>query len=221
VTDPLVTGTVSGTPGADVLLFGPGDRPVLLAAGLTDAAGAFALEPSANDLPDTATLLVKLKGDPVGVLARAVKLPRPVHVELVPSVAFALRIGIESDSGSPDELVLALEPIRPEGVPERLWPFINQRGPGVFDGRFLTRTISEPESSVRLLPGIWTVGAEFLDHNRPNMTEPDFHNYVTTSARSEPDGAPLAGSEHGGYEIEVGDDRRVTLTLREVDDEEL
>ena len=212
----IVTGNVPGFAGAEVLLFGPGERPPLLATGVTDGAGAFALE--VDDAADSATVLVKLKGDLVGVLARKVSLPAAAPVELRPGVSFTLSGSIENGDG---ELILALEPARPEGVPERLWPFINQRAEGVFDGRFETRRLEGRTFAVRLLPGVWRVGAEFLDHNRPNIIEPDFHNYLTAAARSEPDGAELVGTEYTGYEVDVQEDRRVTLTLREVDDAEL
>jgi hypothetical protein len=212
----IVTGHVPGFAGAEVVLFGPGERPALLATGITDGAGAFALE--ADEAAGSATVLVKLKDDVVGVLARELPLPTPAPVELRPGPSFALSGAIENGDG---ELVLALEPARPEGVPERLWPFINQRAEGVFAGRYLTRPLAGPAFSVRVLAGTWRVGAEFIDHDRPNMPTPDFHNYVTAAARSEPDGMELAGTEYGGYEIDVHGDRQVTLTLREVDDAEL
>ena len=202
----IVTGNVPGFAGADVLLFGPGERPPLLATGVTDGAGAFALE--ADDAAGAATVLVKLTGDVVGVLARKVALPAAAPVELRPGASFTLSGTIENGDG---ELILALDPARPEGVPERLWPFINQRAEGVFASRFLTLPLSGPAFSVRLLPGVWRVGAEFIDYERAN--------YVTASARS--DGAELPGTEHGGYELDVHDDRQVTLTLREVGDAEL
>jgi hypothetical protein len=210
----ILTGNVLGFPGAEVLLFGPGERPPLLATGVTDGAGAFALE--VGDGTDSATVLVKLKDDLVGVLARKVSLPAAAPVELRPGASFTLSGTIENGEG---RLTLALDPARPEGVPERLWPFINQRGEGVFSSRFLTRPLAGPSFEVQLLPGVWRIGAEFIDYERPNIVEPEFHNYVTAAARS--DGTELVGTEHGGYELEVDDDRRVTLTLREVGDDEL
>jgi hypothetical protein len=65
------------------------------------------------------------------------------------------------------------------------------------------------------------IGGEFLDHDRPNVVAPDFRNYVVGAARSGPDGAPLPGTTHGGFELDVDVDRAVTLVLREASDEEL
>lgn len=75
--------------------------------------------------------------------------------------------------------------------------------------------------TVRVLPGTWRIAGEFLDHDRPNIPEPDFRNYVVTAARSEPDGAPLPGTETAGFAVDVDRDRRVSVVLREVPDAEL
>jgi hypothetical protein len=74
---------------------------------------------------------------------------------------------------------------------------------------------------VRVLPGTWRVAGESIDHDRPNVPEPDFRNYVAAAARGEPDGAPLPGDEIAGFAVEVDRDRRITLVLREVPDAEL
>jgi hypothetical protein len=86
VTATAVTGSVrvdgEAVPGSDVLLFGPGERPRLLATAVTDAAGAFTLE-SDDDLPRAPTILAKLKGDPIGVLTHDVEpSSTPARVEL-------------------------------------------------------------------------------------------------------------------------------------------
>ena len=217
-----VTGTVRGAAGAEVLLFGPGEPPPLLAAGLTDAGGAFALEPAADAPAGPATVLVKLKGDPVGVLARDVELPDPAPVELeLPARVSSLTARIESDAGYPQRLTLSLDPVRPEAVPERLWPFVHMCANGAFESSYDTRSFTGTAVTARVLPGAWRVSARFIDLNRPNILEPDFRNYETAGARSEPDGAALEGTSYRGFGVDVDSDREVRLILREVPDEEL
>jgi hypothetical protein len=218
-----VTGTVraegDAVAGAEVLLFGPGERPELLATGTTDAGGSFALAPAGGAAGPLA-VLARLKGDVIGVAAREVAAAGEVELDL-PGPARTLTIAVASDVGRPEALTVALEPAEPAGVPERLRPFINQRAPGVFDGRFLTRELTGDALTVRVLPGTWRVAGEFLDHDRPNIPEPDFRNYVVAAVRSEPDGAPLPGTESAGFALEVDRDRRISVVLREVPDAEL
>lgn len=218
----IVTGTVraegNAVAGAEVLLFGPGERPTLLVSGTTDAGGSFALAPGGGEGP--LTVLARLTGEVIGVAAREVPTDGPADLDL-PGPARTLTIAVAGDVGTPAALTLALEPAAPAGVPARLRPFINQRAPGVFHGRFLTRELTGETLILRVLPGTWRIAGEFLDHDRPNIPEPDFRNYIVTAARSEPDGTPLPGTETAGYALDVDRDRRVTVVLREVPDAEL
>jgi hypothetical protein len=218
-----VTGTVraegDAVAGAEVLLFGPGERAAQLASGTTAADGSFALTPSA-DTEGPLAVLVRLKGDPIGVAARELPTAGPVELDLA-GPARTLTIAVASDVGRPDTLIVALEPEAPAEVSERLRPFINQRTPDVFDYRFLTRELTDDTLTLRVLPGRWRIAGEFIDYDRMNMPAPDFRNFVATAARSEPDGAPLPGDETAGFALDVDRDRRVTVMLREVADEEL
>jgi hypothetical protein len=224
---PVPTETVTGTvraegdavAGAEVLLFGPGERPTLLATGTTGADGSFALAPGGGAKGPLA-VLARLKGEVVGVAAREVEAARPVELDLA-GPARTLTIAVAGDAGRPDALVLALEPDAPADVPERLRPFVDQTAPGVFAGRFLTRELTGETLTVRVLPGRWRIAGESLNHDRPNIPAPDFRNYVVAAARSEPDGAPLPGGESAGFALDVDRDRRVTVVLREVPDAEL
>jgi hypothetical protein len=218
-----VTGTVrldgKAVGGAEVLLFGAGERPPLLATGLTDAGGAFALT-TAGPAEGPLAVLARLKDDVIGVAAREVVTAGPVTIDLS-GPPRTLTIAVISDVGRPDGLTIGLAPSAPTDVPERLWSFINQRAPGVFDGRFATRELTGDRITVRVLPGTWKLAGEFLGHDRPNIPEPDFRNYIVASARSEPDGAPLPGTETAGFGLDVAQDCSVSVSLREVLDAEL
>lgn len=221
-----LTGTVradgDAVAGAEVVLFGlAGERPEILAAGATDADGAFAL-PAGEDLSGPLAVLARLTGEVVGVAAVEIAAPPdgPVAIDLA-GPARTVTIGVEREAGDPETLTIALEPDAPPTVSARLRPFVNQLAPGVFAGRFVTRELTGDELVLRVLPGQWRITGEFLDPNRPNMPDPGFRNVIVTGVRSDPDGAPLPGSETGGFVLEVDRDRRVSLALREVPDAEL
>jgi hypothetical protein len=219
---PLVTGAVTAdgvaVSGAEIVLFGPGEPPRFLTAGTTDAGGAFALEPESNG--GSATVLARLGTDPVAVLAREVDMPRPRPLALDVGPLATVAVTVESDVGHPDELIVSLDPVEPAGVPDPLRPFVNQRAPDVFAGRFAARTVHGPRFDVRLQRGRWRVTAQFIDHDRPNMVAPKFRNYIAAAARGG-DGAALPGDESRGFELAVDGDTELTLVLREVADEEL
>lgn len=214
-----VTGTVrvagDAVAGADVLLFGPGEPPALVATATTDAEGAFALDPGGAAGPFT--VLTRLTGEVLGVAAREVEGTGPVDLEPA-GPARTLTVASQPPHGS---LTVALEPEAPAAVPERLRPFVNQRAPGVFAGRFATRALTGEALAVRVLPGTWRIAGESIDPNRPNMPDPGFANVIATAARAEPGGDPLPGDEVAGFALTVDRDRRVTLHLREVGDAEL
>jgi hypothetical protein len=223
-----VTGTVlvdgAGAPATDILLFArePGARPRLLATGVTDGRGSFALEPDPADLPQRATVVAKLTDEIVGVLTCDVELPRPAPVRLEAHGPFySVDVTIESDAGFPDELRLGLDPVRPEGVPEDLLPFLNQRAPGVFDNRYARRAVRGRSFGARVQRGVWRLGGEAINYDRPNIPAPDFKNYAVAAVRPDPEGAELPATPGGSVELAVDGDRRIALILREVPDDEL
>jgi hypothetical protein len=208
-------------PGAEVVLFGPGERPELLASGVTDGGGGFALEPAAQPAPVTATVVLRLKGEPLAVMSRDVTLPRPAPVELdADGPFFTVSATIASETGFPRELLVAFDPDAPDGLDARLRPFLTQQAPGVFAGHYATRDVTGREFTARVQRGVWRLGGQFIDHNRPMITAPDFRNYIVTAART-PDGRALPGNESRGFELAVDGDTELTLVLREVADEEL
>ena len=223
-----MTGTVlvdgTGAPATDILLFArePGERPRLIATGVTDAGGAFALEPDAQGLPRQATVVAKLTDEIVGVLTSDVELPRPAPVRLeTDSQVFGVAGRIESDAGFPQELRLGLDPVQPEGVPADLVPFLNQRAPGVFDNRFARLTVTGRSFGARVQRGVWRLGGEAINYDRPNIPAPDFKNYTVAAVRAEPEGTELPATGGGGFELAVDGDRQLALILREVADDEL
>jgi hypothetical protein len=219
---PLVTGAVTADgvalSGAEVVLFAPGEDPRFLTSGTTDAAGAFALEPEADG--GSALVLARLGTDPVAVLAQEVEMPRPRPVTLDVGPLATVAVTVESDVGHPDELMVSLDPVQPAGVPDPLQPLVTQRGPGVFAGRFATRTVDGRRFDIHVQRGRWRVTAQFIDHDRPNIVAPKFRNYIAAAARAG-DGAELPGDESRGFELAVDGDTELTLVLREVADEEL
>ncbi len=203
--------TLQGTavPAAEVLLFGPGERPApLLGTAVTDAAGAFVLDGGA-DVAVPGTVLAKLQGSVVGVAAREASAGAPLMLD-VEGPAWTVTVTLEPGVDVPEGLTLALEPDAPARVPERLWPFVAQRAPGVFDAHFTTLPMTSPSLSVSVLSGAWRVaGSRILDGPLAVDAPP---NLIVAAARDEA-GAPLPGSASHGFAFELGRDRHLTLVL--------
>ena len=211
---------VDGRPCADErVLVVSGDMARLLAVTSTGAGGEFELELAEDG---AAVLLLKVTEDVVTVVHERIDLAAADALEVAvdTSAGFVTLAGaVESDSGRPERLDVYLDPVRIEGVPDELEPFFKQHDHGVFDGRFVKRTIASREFAFRVRPGSYRIGAEYLNYDRPMMSAPSFENYL--AARATSDGADLAGNEYVGFLVDVDRDRRVVLSLRVVQDEEL
>lgn len=204
--------------GQDVLAFETdGERPALLAAGVSDDAGRFSLE-----LPGAISrlaLLGKVRGDVLAAVARPVE-DAGADADLEASGPFArVTVALESDAGYPERLNVFFDPVSLEALPDRLAPFATQKAQGVFEGHFAQRGVTGRELTIGLARGTWRLGGEYIVHERPMMPDPGFSNYVVDRAVGD-DGAELP-RERGGFRLEADGDVRVTLVLRELDDSEL
>ena len=205
---------VEGRPvgGQDVLAMPPGGGPALAVA-RTDDTGAFAL-----DVDGDVALLAKVRTDALGVAAGSAGAGDDAALVVEGPLA-SVSVRVESDVGFPDELDVFFTPEALAGVPAELMTFVTQREPGVYETRFVKRSVTEREWTVRLQAGVWRLGAEYVNLDRAHLARPDFLNYVTASASA--DGEALPGDRVEGFRLEVGGDRVVTLRLRELADSEL
>ena len=141
------------------------------------------------------------------------------HVALdAPGPLHRLTVEVHSDEGYPDRLDVFLDPVEIDGVPTELLPFANGVEPGVFSARFWEHGVTGRRLDVRVQPGTWRIGAAYIVGDRPNLTEPDFKNYVAHHAVAEGQELPRSGS---GFAVDMHGDRELRLTLRELPDEEL
>ena len=194
-----------------------GERPALLAAGITDDEGRFALQ-----LPpgtERAALLGKLRGETLAPVALDVELPAEFFDLDARGPFSRLTATIESDVGFPDRLDVTFDPVAIAGLPERLTPFATQKAVGAFEGHYVHRTVTGRQLTVALAAGTWRLGAVFIVQERPMIVEPDFSNYVVDRVLTE-DGSELP-RERGGFVVQADSDVRLTLVLREVADSEL
>ena len=215
-----ISGTlrVEGRPlgGQDVLALDPAG-PSLLADGVTDDRGEFRL---VVDGAPEAAVIAKVRADVTTVVAAtvAVSSERPIELDAA-GPFFEITGRLESDVGYPDRLDVFLDPARLDGVPEALLPFAKMKSEGVFEARYLKRTVEGPDFTFRVAAGRWKIGGGLIDLERGSWVSPQHRNYVVDHVRAE-DGE-LAGSWTSGFELDVTGDRRITLVLRELADHEL
>jgi hypothetical protein len=197
-----------GLAGCDVLLFS--ERPPLLqAVTRTGPDGGFSIG-------GQGILLARSEADPVA-LASA---PAGAGVQLEPQGEIvSLEVTIEGADVHPERLRLFVDPVSVAGVPSALKPFLTQREPGVFTTHMATIEAPTASLTVPVQAGTWRIGGDFIVHERPNIVEPSFKNWVVTAATA--GGEELQGTETQGFQLAVGRHRAVTLRLREVADAEL
>ncbi len=129
-----------------------------------------------------------------------------------------LTVTVHSAEGYPEGVDVFLDPVELDDVPKELLPFASGVEPGVFSARFWEQRVSGRRLEVRLQSGIWRIGAAYIVGDRPNITRPDFKNYVAYEAIIDGEQLPRSGS---GFAVDMHADRNARLELRELRDEEL
>lgn len=202
----------------EVLAF-TSDPPRFIARANTDRGGNFVLllEPGLSASVD---LLGRAVDGMLTVTGQSIQLPPRGPVELTAPAPVTLEVEIESAAGFPAELSVFMDPVAVDELPERLAPFVTQRAEGVFGAHFAELSVGQRAFSVRVQPGTWTIGGSHIVYERPNSSAPTFKNFIVASARA-PEGEPFAGTESSGFAVEVTEDQRIVLRLREMADEEL
>jgi hypothetical protein len=203
-------------PGGEVALFSTVTNE-LLAIAPTDDAGTFTLSATDDNALGSAILVARTFRDPIGVATLPLD-PAAVEVELVaagPWYTLVLELAAPDGGDPPAGVEAFLDPVRPE-EPRAL---TLASGPGAERAHFATIELTQRQTAVRVQAGRWRLGASRVIYERPQMIEPDFDNYVASSATVGAD--ELAGDAWSGFELTADADKTVVLHLRELADDEL
>lgn len=210
-------------PNQDVLLISE-KMEKLLGVCMTAPDGQFGITLPAGNSPSKAILLAKVKGEFVTVIHKVIELVQANPVEIKVDTGkdfFTIEGRINSSVGWPKYSNIFLDPLKVDGVPEQLERFFKQKSQGVFDSHFLEIPVQEGSFSFRVKRGIYRIGGEYINYDRPNIVNPDFNNYVVNKVTFVTGNGPLSGDPYSGFILEVKGDSRVTLSLRIVKDEEI
>jgi hypothetical protein len=191
--------------GQDVLVLSPaGD---VLDGATSDDRGRFSVSATSAD-----TVLGKVRTDAFGIaLATGGAGDLDLHGPLA-----TVDVTIESERGHPERLDLTLDPVGLDGVPGELMPFVRMKAPGVGEGHFGRRRLTEPHAVLRLQPGTWRINASAIDLDRADRPG---GNAIAGAATA--GDIPLAGGGPSGFLVDIGGDVRLTLVLREATSREL
>lgn len=205
--------SVAGSPadGEDVLVLGGAPRR-LRAVVTTGPDGAFEAERPARG---PAAVLGRARR--AGLALAAADAADGVALD-APGPLRRLTVEVHSDEGYPDRLDVFLDPVEIDGVPSELLPFASGVEPGVFSSRFWEHGATDRHVEVLVQPGVWRLGGAYIVGDRPNLSAPDFKNYVARRATVGGEELPASGS---GWAVDTREDRAVRLELRELPDEEL
>jgi hypothetical protein len=213
-------------PSLRVLLIS-GDMSALLGSTTTadDGTFAFAVPEAANRAP--VVLLVKVQGPLLAIVPHTIDLakdgegPHEVAIDTADGRFHRVEATVTTTSGWPPSLSFFVNPVHLDGVPAALEKFFNRRDERIVEGSFFK--VSPPGKSFDLTVqvGSYRIGGGFIDYRRPNLAHPTFENYAVARVDADGETMPLQGDRSSGYLLEVPRDRRITLTLAVVPDEEL
>ena len=210
--------------GSRVLLIS-GDMTTFLSSTTTSEDGAFEIAvPDEHELTQV-VLLLKIQGPVVGLLSRVVDLQNDASAQqefqLRSQFFYNVNGKVVSTSGWPPYLNVSIDPVHVEGVPEPLEKFFRWQNERVVESTFFKQRVDGETFNLRVMPGTYKIAASHLNYFRPQLTNPDFENYIASKAEADGENQSLPGDRHSGYVLEVKRDRQVVFTIEVVPDEEL
>jgi hypothetical protein len=214
-------------PAQRVLLIS-GEMTALLASATTNEDGDFELDVPKDARQGSVHLLVKIQGPVVGLVHRTVDLADDgddleIRIDTNRGAFHTVSGTVATTKGWPPSLDIFVNPVQVEGVPAELARFFFRRDERVVESTFFkTRLAGQTrEFALTLAAGTYRIGGGHLNYNRPNLADPDFENYTVARVEADGDPDPLPGNPSSGYELDVGRDRRITMTIEVVPDEAL
>lgn len=212
--------------GSRVLLIS-GDMTTFLGSTTTSEDGAFKIAVPDEQQGTQLVLLLKIQGPVVGLMHRVSDLQddgsyrEEFQLNTGSQVIHNLNGKVVSTSGWPPYLNVLIDPIHIEGVPEPLEKFFRWQDERVVESTFFKQRVDGDAFNLRVMPGTYKIAANYLNYFRPQLTNPDFENYIASKAEADGESQSLPGERYSGYVLEVKRDRQVVFTIEVVPDEEL
>lgn len=209
------------------LLLISGDMTTFLDSTTTSEDGAFEIAVPDEHQGSQVVLLLKVQGPVVGLLHRVIDLQNEAsykeefQLKTSSSDFHNLNGKVVSTSGWPPYLNVSIDPVHVEGVPEPLEKFFRWQDERVVESTFFKQRVDGDTFNLRVMPGTYKLAANYLNYSRPQLTNPDFENYIATKAEADGESQSLPGERYSGYVLDVKRDRHVVFTIEVVPDEEL
>ena len=225
----MITGLVQldgqALTGSRVLLIS-GDMTTFLSSTTTSEDGAFEIAVPDEHQGSQVVLLLKIQGPVVGLLHRVVDLQndgsnQEFQLNTSSQPFYNLNGKVVSTSGWPPYLNVSIDPVHVEGVPEPLEKFFRWQDERVVESTFFKQRVDGDTFNLRVMAGTYKIAASYLNYFRPQLTNPDFDNYIASKAEADGESQSLPGERYSGYELEVKRDRQIVFTIEVVPDEEL
>lgn len=204
-----------------------GDMTSFLGSTTTSEDGTFEIAVPAEHQRSQVVVLVKIQGPVVGLLHRVVDLqnnsgdPLAFRIDTNSASFHKIEGRAISTSGWPPYLNVFIDPVHVEDIPAPLEKFFRWQDERVVESTFFKLRIDGETFSLRVMPGTYRIGANYLNYFRPEIVNPDFENYRASKAEADGESQPLPGEPNSGYLLEVKRDRQVVFTIDVVPDEEL
>jgi hypothetical protein len=204
-----------------------GDMTNFLGSTTTDDAGEFEINVPSDHRHGEVVLLVKIQGPVVALVHRAIDLehdgsgPHEFSLETARDDFHSIEGKIVTTSGWPPYLTVFVDPVHVEGIPAPLEKFFRWKDERVIESTFFKMRLDGQVFDLKLLSGIYRIGANYLNYFLPSTENPDIENYVTRKLEADGESQTLPGEYYSGYMLDVKRDRQITLTIGVIRDEEL
>lgn len=212
--------------GSRVLLIS-GDMTTFLASTTTSEDGTFEIAVPDEHQGSQVVLLLKIQGPVVGLLHRVIDLQndgsnqQEFQLKTSSQAFHNLNGRVVSTSDWPPYLNVLIDPVHVEGVPEPLEKFFRWQDERVVESTFFKQRVDGDTFNLQVMPGTYKIAANYLNYFRPQLTNPDFENYIASKAEADGESQALPGERYSGYELEVKRDRQIVFTIEVVPDDEL
>lgn len=210
---------IDGRPaaGQEVLLFSEGSRR-LEGAATTDADGAFAIDRPSRE--DGLVVLAKVRGEVCA--PTAVSVPDgagEVAVDVRSAELRGLRGSVTGEDALP--LVVRLDLVRVDGVPDWLAELATLRRPGVMEGSFAEVPVTADGFRLLVRPGRYRIRGDRVVYDQARVRGPREPSVIVERVTLGPGGADLPGEPWGGFAVDVEGDVELVLAVRRLEDSEI
>ena len=205
-------------PGRRVLLIS-GDTTRLLSSAVTAHDGSFEFQQPVDQSQTKVILLAKIQGPVIGVYARLIDVaqegtgPHKVAVDSSSNEFHTVGAQITSGEGWPPYLLLHIDPVHLEGVPEPLEKFFNAVDEQVIESWFYQQRIDGDHFEIRVQEGSYRIEVHYFNKSRAELITPGIQNYGMVQVTADGESSIDLDDPFSSFMLKVDRDRSLNVVV--------